>query len=104
MNNKIHYKQLYNCYFQDDPQLKDVDWPRNILGLTKASRMEISKLRKLKSISETKLTSNDEEKKEEGHKNNFRETSCKVIEEPYKEKDAELVNECSIHPEQTIEP
>lgn len=60
MNNKIHYKQLYNCYFSEDAQLKDVEWPRNILGLTKASRMELSKLRKLKSISETKIASNDE--------------------------------------------
>lgn len=60
MNNKIHYKQLYNCYFSEDSQLKDVEWPRNILGLTKATRMELSKLRKLKSISETKIASNDD--------------------------------------------
>ena len=60
MNNKIHYKQLYNCYFSEDVQLKDVEWPRNILGLTKATRIELSKLRKLKSISETKIASNDD--------------------------------------------
>lgn len=82
MNSKIHYKQLYNCYFQEDPRLRDADWPRNVLGLTKANRIEISKLRKLKSISETKLAgSDDAEKKEEMQKGSFRETSCKVIEE-----------------------
>ena len=59
MNNKLHYKQLYNSY-QEDQHLKDVEWPRNVLGLTKASRIEISKLRKLKSISETKLAGSED--------------------------------------------
>lgn len=73
MNNKLHYKQLYNCYFQEDQRLKDVEWPRNVLGLIKASRIEISKLRKLKSISETKLAgSEDPEKREDIHKSSFR--------------------------------
>lgn len=38
MNNKIHYKQLYNCTFSEDLQLKEVEWPRNILGLAKMNR------------------------------------------------------------------
>jgi hypothetical protein len=97
MNNKIHYKQLYNYYFQDDAQLKDVEWPRSIQGLTKVSRIEVSKLRKLKSISETKLAGNEEDKKEE-NKNIFRETSFKVIEEPSREEEGQHSNESSFHP------
>lgn len=59
MVTKTFYKQLFNNYFSEDPQLKDVEWPKAILGLTKASKLEIGKLRKLKSISETRLGAND---------------------------------------------
>lgn len=100
MNSKIHYRQLYNCYFQEDPLLRDADWPRNVLGLIKANRIEVSKLRKLKSISETKLTTNDDlDRKNEEQKNTCRDTSCKVIEEPSKEEDSEPINEPSISPQ-----
>jgi hypothetical protein len=103
MNSKIHYKQLYNCYFQEDPSLRDADWPRNVLGLTKANRIEISKLRKLKSISETKLAGSDDPDKKEEMKNSFRESSCKVIEE-FKEEEGELLKEISITKDYSILP
>lgn len=27
LNEKLHYKDLYNFYFANDCELKDIDWP-----------------------------------------------------------------------------
>ena len=50
LNTKLHYKKLYNFYFFDDKELKNVEWPDNILGLAKPKVESPTKIRKFKSV------------------------------------------------------
>jgi hypothetical protein len=54
LNEKLHYKQLYNFYFYNDKELKDITWPENIPGLLKPipKSSSPSKLRKFRSLCE----------------------------------------------------
>jgi hypothetical protein len=54
LNSKLHYKKLYNFYFYDDKQLKDVEWPKNIPGLVKPVKFTAVKMRKFKSMVENR--------------------------------------------------
>lgn len=60
LNTKLHYRKLYNFYFYDDKELKAVEWPNNIPGLSKPQKVEhYSKLRKFKSMAEQRLVQED---------------------------------------------
>jgi hypothetical protein len=50
LNTKLHYKKLYNFYFYDDKELKNVVWPSNIPGLSRPKIDPANRLRRLKSI------------------------------------------------------
>jgi Leucine-rich repeat (LRR) protein len=47
LNSKLHYRELYNFYFNDN-QLKNIEWPENIPGLVKPKVHH--KLKRFKSL------------------------------------------------------
>lgn len=52
LNSKLHYRELYNFYFFNDRELKNVEWPESIPGLLKPKFHQ--KLRRFKSMQEPK--------------------------------------------------
>jgi hypothetical protein len=35
LNTKLHYQKLYNFYFNEESDIKEIEWPKNIIGLQK---------------------------------------------------------------------
>ena len=53
LNSKLHYRELYNFYFYNDKELKNLEWPENVLGLIKPKYT--SKLKRFKSLQEPRV-------------------------------------------------
>ena len=50
LNAKMQYRQLWSYSFGDSEDLYSVEWPKNIQGLLKQTKVEPNKMRKLKSM------------------------------------------------------
>lgn len=87
LTSKPHYKALYNCQFTDHEQLAAVDWPRNIQGLSKPTKNDPNRIRKVK-VFEDEREKRESKVEEEREKREILakdiQLSCIKLEEKYR--------------------